>query len=489
MIRSAIVRTGSRAGLIVLLVLLASVVAFGQDSAGDNGTSQGDGQGNGSSRTDPLVSAYQREFVFLDNEIRLLEQRLEEVRADGEERVAAARARLEELETELIRLNQTIDSRQDDLQAAEREAADSRDADSALDQVVQQGSSRLGEYGVPPFSEATDQDLDSLSPQDRLLAELGYVFDEAFGTLERLGSIRREEGTFFLEDGQEVQGSLVHVGRIASFGVSEEAAGTLAPAGSGRLRLVEEETSPTARTLVEEGAAAAETLPIFLYESLDELVEVQTGTTFRESVEAAGVIGLVIIGIGAFALLFIVLRIASLVVAGRGNRKSIDELSSLVQQGNFSEAYQAAKSLPGAKGRVLATTVKGLEKDPSNIEDLISESVLNEQPALDRFRTALGVFAAVAPLLGLLGTVTGMIATFDVITQYGTGDPGLLSGGISEALITTEFGLAVAIPTLLIGNLLASWSDRITSNLEVSALRLVNVSVGYESAAAERARA
>jgi biopolymer transport protein ExbB len=133
-------------------------------------------------------------------------------------------------------------------------------------------------------------------------------------------------------------------------------------------------------------------------------------------------------------------------------------------------------------GRVLASTVNGLKVDPKNIEDVISESVLNEQPALDRFRSAISVIAAVAPLLGLLGTVTGMIATFDVITQFGTGDPQLLSGGISEALLTTQMGLAVAIPTLLIGNLLASWADRITSNLEVSALRMVNISSGFEGA-------
>jgi biopolymer transport protein ExbB len=73
-----------------------------------------------------------------------------------------------------------------------------------------------------------------------------------------------------------------------------------------------------------------------------------------------------------------------------------------------------------------------------------------------------------------------MIATFDIITQFGTGDPGLLSGGISEALITTEFGLIVAIPALLIGNLLSSWADRITSTLEISALRMVNALSGVQ---------
>ena len=84
---------------------------------------------------------------------------------------------------------------------------------------------------------------------------------------------------------------------------------------------------------------------------------------------------------------------------------------------------------------------------------------------------AILVSAAVAPLLGLLGTVTGMISTFDVITVFGTGDPKLLSGGISEALITTQLGLSVAIPTLLAGNLVSGWAEQIRSGMERAALQ------------------
>jgi len=88
------------------------------------------------------------------------------------------------------------------------------------------------------------------------------------------------------------------------------------------------------------------------------------------------------------------------------------------------------------------------------------------------------VVAAVAPLLGLLGTVTGMIATFDIITEFGTGDPGMLSGGISEALITTQLGLVVAIPAVLLGNLLKGRADAIEGRIERDALRVVNQLVG-----------
>ena len=85
------------------------------------------------------------------------------------------------------------------------------------------------------------------------------------------------------------------------------------------------------------------------------------------------------------------------------------------------------------------------------------------------------MIAGVAPLLGLLGTVTGMIQTFDVITEFGTSDPKLLAGGIAVALVTTEQGLIVAIPCLLLGNLLSGWADRIKDDMEKGALKVINL--------------
>ena len=82
----------------------------------------------------------------------------------------------------------------------------------------------------------------------------------------------------------------------------------------------------------------------------------------------------------------------------------------------------------------------------------------------------IATIAAVAPLVGLLGTVTGMIATFSVLTTQGIGDPQSLSGGISEALLTTQLGLAVAVPTLLAHTILKRWAHRISSRVEVEAL-------------------
>jgi biopolymer transport protein ExbB len=112
----------------------------------------------------------------------------------------------------------------------------------------------------------------------------------------------------------------------------------------------------------------------------------------------------------------------------------------------------------------------------SNVETLelkLSEAILKETPKINRMLTFLKIIAVVAPLLGLLGTVTGMIITFQAITLFGTGDPKLMAGGISQALVTTVLGLCVAIPTVLLHTLVASRARRINQVLEEQATGLI----------------
>ena len=128
----------------------------------------------------------------------------------------------------------------------------------------------------------------------------------------------------------------------------------------------------------------------------------------------------------------------------------------------------------GPHARVLRDVVHALSLPRQAQLDTFNQSFLTESPRLDRFSALILVLAAIAPLLGLLGTVTGMIATFDTITQFGTGNPKLLSGGISEALITTELGLIVAIPSVLFGNLLKGWSESMKDVIEGDCLAAMN---------------
>ena len=173
--------------------------------------------------------------------------------------------------------------------------------------------------------------------------------------------------------------------------------------------------------------------------------------------------------------LFALLRAFFLLQAGAAVQPIIDSVSPLVQQRRIQEAIEACKRHKGSAARVVTSALRNLDREREHLEDIISESILHESTRLNRFGSLILMIAGVAPLLGLLGTVTGMIQTFDVITEFGTSDPKLLAGGIAVALVTTEQGLLVAIPCLLFGNLLSGWADRIKDDMEKGALKVINL--------------
>jgi len=125
--------------------------------------------------------------------------------------------------------------------------------------------------------------------------------------------------------------------------------------------------------------------------------------------------------------------------------------------------------------RVLKAGVKFHQLEREELENALQEAILGEISRLERFLSTLAVLASIAPLLGLLGTVTGMINTFQVITFHGTSDPRLMSGGISEALVTTMLGLVVAIPIMLCHSLLSRRVETIIAQMEEKAISFVNM--------------
>ena len=112
--------------------------------------------------------------------------------------------------------------------------------------------------------------------------------------------------------------------------------------------------------------------------------------------------------------------------------------------------------------------------DTETLELKLSEAILKETPKLESGLTLLKIISAVAPLMGLLGTVTGMIITFQAITLYGAGDPKLMAGGISTALVTTVLGLVVAIPMVFMHTLVQSRAKRLTQILQEEAAGMLS---------------
>jgi biopolymer transport protein ExbB len=120
------------------------------------------------------------------------------------------------------------------------------------------------------------------------------------------------------------------------------------------------------------------------------------------------------------------------------------------------------------------TCLSGADKDRASMEKNLRELLIGELPRMGSHLNTLAVIAGAAPLLGLLGTISGMINLFGAVTHYGTGDPKFLAGGISEALITAKTGLGIAIPALFIHNYLRNKRDRLQADIEQYALRILN---------------
>tara|TARA_B100000029_G_scaffold78365_3_gene69859 strand:+ start:13834 stop:15222 length:1389 start_codon:yes stop_codon:yes gene_type:complete len=124
-------------------------------------------------------------------------------------------------------------------------------------------------------------------------------------------------------------------------------------------------------------------------------------------------------------------------------------------------------------GRVLQVGKDNLDKDVETLELKLAEAIMSERPPIERGINAVKIISVVAPLAGLLGTVTGMIVTFQQITLFGTGDPKIMAGGISQALVTTVLGLCVAIPTTLLHSFAASSARSVISVLEEQSTGIV----------------
>ncbi len=180
--------------------------------------------------------------------------------------------------------------------------------------------------------------------------------------------------------------------------------------------------------------------------------------TFKDRIDAGGEVGMVIIALGVVGVLLGLFKLVSIFLMSGAMRST-------------------AKSKEAGDGNPLARVFKVYEAHrKDNVETLemkLDEQILKESPKIDRFNDILKVLASVAPLLGLLGTVIGMIVTFTAITIYGAGDPQLMADGISQALMTTVMGLCAAIPLLLIHAICAAASRSASQILDEQAAGLI----------------
>ncbi len=178
-----------------------------------------------------------------------------------------------------------------------------------------------------------------------------------------------------------------------------------------------------------------------------------------ERIQQGGLIGYIILALGTIGFIFALIRLLSLTLTGKKMKQQM--LSATAIEDN-------------PLGRVFIAAEQDKSNNTENLELILDEAITREIPFLEKGLSMIKLLAAVAPLLGLLGTVTGMIATFQSISLFGTGDPKLMASGISQALVTTMLGLCVAIPLLFLHSLVSSRSRNLIQILDEQTAGLIS---------------
>ena len=314
----------------------------------------------------------------------------------------------------------------------------------------------------------------NLSDIDTVSAQLDVV-DLAMDRMES-----QVGGDVYAGEAVPVDGSDVLPGKFLSLGPSVYiAADNTTIAGFAEAQLnqdepgivaIGEESIPGIASAILNGSG---TLP--LDPTLGDALKIeQASKGIMDYVEDGGEVGIVIIALGVVSLLIALFKTFEVTSFPAPKPSELDAIISDLSEGNEQAASEKAAAAKGTSGAMLQEGVRHFQEKRGTLEELLFEKILQVRPRLERFLPFLAITAAAAPLLGLLGTVIGMIKTFELITIFGTGDAQRLSDGISEALVTTGLGLIVAIPVLVLHGLVSRMARGKINAMEQAAVAFVN---------------
>ena len=215
--------------------------------------------------------------------------------------------------------------------------------------------------------------------------------------------------------------------------------------------------------------------------SITDTKELTWTEEFKAFFKKGGIVMYPLMLVAIIALLLFLERFVMLSYRGHLGRRFTKKMDALVAEKKYEEAANLCLKKETSLAMVLFAVLNKVNDTRENAERSLQEALLREQPKLERRMGLLAAMGTIAPLLGLLGTVTGIITLFTVITEVGTNDARVLAGGISEALVTTEMGLVIAIPVMILHGLLSEKIEKITSELYVQSTSLMNKVFGKES--------
>jgi len=354
------------------------------------------------------------------------------------------------------------------------------------------GNVRLAARDLAAFLEQSH--MTALSPErlervQRVLRQ-GYFPDiedisgmaaTLFDEMELSGEVGLREASFVGRDGQEQVGEVMTLGAFTAIYRASDGGEV------GFLRYSQSERKLFALSALPPSGMARALRGYMDGRSESATIDISGGAALRQITQEVGLwehlllggpIVYPILALGVAALIIVACRLIFLNRVHGNTDRIMGEVSTFASRGDWEGCEAIVRKHKDKKMPVIEVVADGLaarDEDRATLESVMQEAILREFPRVERGLSMLAVFGAVAPLLGLLGTVTGMIETFRVITLYGTGDPRLMSSGISEALITTELGLTVAIPIMLFHTFLSRRANAIIGEMEEKAVHLSNI--------------
>ncbi|MEJ2721214.1 MAG: MotA/TolQ/ExbB proton channel family protein [bacterium] len=309
--------------------------------------------------------------------------------------------------------------------------------------------------------------------------DIAGMADVFFDEIRRSGQVSLVQAHYVGRDGEDRPGEVLTLGKFTAMYRDGDEVGflTYKPDGQRFFALSELPPRGLRRAIGKYLAGTSAEVP-FDISGGTALRQITHKQSLGEHLKAGGII-VWPIGLIALAALFIIVhKIVFLNRVRRTTGKYMAQVNEFASRGDWESCEAVVNRHEGEHSPVNHVIEAGLnarDEDRETLESVLQEAILRELPRVERGLSVLAIFGAVAPLLGLLGTVTGMIDTFRVITLFGTGDPKLMSGGISEALVTTELGLAVAIPIMLMHTFLSRRVDAIIGEMEEKAVGLTNI--------------
>lgn len=392
----------------------------------------------------------------------------------------AAEDRLLAAESELIRLETAAESSTNNRRKLVKEA---------------ESLHRNGSYLNTLAQDSLKASSDSLAPgEDQLLAAKFREMEALFGDPARVAGGRAAvdvtgfilervkqslggyaaPGSSLIGDGNEVRtGTFAFVGPQTYFRSAQGEAGVV-------VRLREGSTHPVTHVIADWPAAGAEAYfsggagSIAADATGGKALRLQLTTgTLWEHIEKGGYVAFAILGIGLLALLLMVQKLYDLTRLAVDSQPVAQAFLAKVAQGGRAAADPSLASLRATTREMFSVGLEHLDKSKIVLEEHLQALLLKQRLHFERWLPLLAVIATAAPLMGLLGTVVGMVKTFALITVFGTGNAAKLASGISEVLVATELGLAVAIPTLVMHGYLSQRIHKNLATLERYALEFV----------------